>query len=55
MSLIDTTKADYNQEMVDKLMNWCAPYGFLETWDIMLKALLQGKMPCIQKKAETSG
>ena len=41
---IDTTKADYNQEMVDKFDELVAPYGF--SWklrDIMPKALVAGE------------
>ena len=41
---IDTTKADYNQEMVDKFDELVAPYGF--SWklrDIMPKALVAGQ------------
>ena len=44
MFLIDTTKADYNQEMVDKFDELVAPYGF--SWklrDIMPKALVAGE------------
>ena len=41
---IDTTKSDYNQEMVDKFDELVAPYGF--SWklrDIMPKALVAGE------------
>lgn len=41
---IDTTKADYHQEMVDKFDELVAPYGF--SWklrDIMPKALVAGE------------
>ena len=41
---IDTTKADYNQEMVDKFDELVTPYGF--SWklrDIMPKALVAGE------------
>ena len=41
---IDTAKADYNQEMVDKFDELVAPYGF--SWklrDIMPKALVAGE------------
>ena len=41
---IDTTKADYNQKMVDKFDELVAPYGF--SWklrDIMPKALVAGE------------
>ena len=41
---IDTTKADYNHEMVDKFDELVAPYGF--SWklrDIMPKALVAGE------------
>ena len=41
---IDSTKADYNQEMVDKFDELVAPYGF--SWklrDIMPKALVAGE------------
>ena len=41
---IDTTKEDYNQEMVDKFDELVAPYGF--SWklrDIMPKALVAGE------------
>ena len=41
---IDTTKADYSQEMVDKFDELVAPYGF--SWklrDIMPKALVAGE------------
>ena len=41
---IDTTKADYNQEMVDKFDELVAPYGF--SWklrDIMPKAFVAGE------------
>ena len=41
---IDTTKADYNQEIVDKFDELVAPYGF--SWklrDIMPKALVAGE------------
>ena len=41
---IDTTKADYNREMVDKFDELVAPYGF--SWklrDIMPKALVAGE------------
>ena len=44
MFQIDTTKADYNQEMVDKFDELVAPYGF--SWklrDIMPKALVAGE------------
>ena len=44
MFTIDTTKADYNQEMVDKFDELVAPYGFSWTLrDIMPKALVEGE------------